>query len=748
MIPVKLNLSNFTSYGANPPELDFTSFKLAAISGQNGAGKSSLLDSITWCLWGTSRAGDSSDALVRLGQTEMFVELSFELDDHLYTVKRRRSKKGGGSTALELWSGSASSPLHNLTEGTIKATQQKIIDVLHLSYETFANSSYIRQGHAEEFTTKGPTDRKRILADILGLDHYDKLEEKAKDKAKEDETKLQLMEYRLIEIEAELSQKEEKEKAYSQLQLEVQKKKQEAKEIEDLIKTIEAEKQTIQVSIKTLLEQKQRFVDLQKEITDLKAQIELKEQAQKEYQLILDKKDLIEKSYEQLQGLKEQSKLLEQKRSELIRVKDELVEIQKALNVREDKRKSAIAQLEVEQKEYQTKVEQLEVQNQHLKKNKTVCPTCGQPIGEETNKQIIAQNQKQIENHSAKLTEVKNKIEKYQSIKLPEEKQVAQKDQQVKSLEEETKDYLEISRQVNELAKFEQGYIKLQQAEIAVKTHQDTSADLQKAYQSRIKDLEKIQNFEADLEAYQVKLYEVENRLNAQVTVKNDLSQQILELTGQVGQAKQLRDRSEQLESLLKDKQTEKNKLTQEKQIYEELALAFGKKGIQAMIIEQAIPEIEDEANRLLDRLTDGRMKVRLETQKETKTKVIGAEGKKDYATVETLDIIISDEMGERAYEMYSGGEAFRVNFAIRLAISKLLTLRAGAKLQFLVVDEGFGNQDAAGRARLVQVIDEIKDDYKKILVITHLDELKEEFPTRIEVSKNATGSSFEIVGV
>ena len=180
MIPVLLKLSNFTSYGENPPELNFTKFKLAAISGLNGAGKSSLLDAITWCIWGTSRAGDSSDSLIHTGADSMQVEFSFELDSHVFTIKRKRVKKSGGSTALELWSGS-----NNLTEGTIKATQEKIIQALHLTFETFSNSSYLRQGHADEFTTKGPTDRKRILADILGLSHYDKLEEKAKEKSKD-----------------------------------------------------------------------------------------------------------------------------------------------------------------------------------------------------------------------------------------------------------------------------------------------------------------------------------------------------------------------------------------------------------------------------------------------------------------------------------------------------------------------------------------------------------------------------------
>jgi len=178
--------------------------------------------------------------------------------------------------------------------------------------------------------------------------------------------------------------------------------------------------------------------------------------------------------------------------------------------------------------------------------------------------------------------------------------------------------------------------------------------------------------------------------------------------------------------------------------MFDELALAFGKKGIQAMIIEAAIPEIEDEANKLLDKLTEGRLKISLQTQRETKTKL--ADGEK--GIIETLDIIISDEMGQRLYENLSGGEQFRVNFAIRLAISKLLTHRAGAKLQFLVIDEGFGSQDAPGRIRLIEAIEAIKDDYEKILIITHLEELKEEFPVRIEVSKTTSESTFEIVGV
>jgi exonuclease SbcC len=153
------------------------------------------------------------------------------------------------------------------------------------------------------------------------------------------------------------------------------------------------------------------------------------------------------------------------------------------------------------------------------------------------------------------------------------------------------------------------------------------------------------------------------------------------------------------------------------------------------MIIEAAIPEIEKAANALLGRMTDGRMHVRFETQRE---KVTGG-------VAETLDIQISDELGTRNYELYSGGESFRINFAIRIALSQLLARRAGARLRTLVMDEGFGTQDAQGRERLVEAINAVQSDFDRILVITHIDELKDAFPARIEVTKTAEGSQIEV---
>lgn len=729
MIPVKLKLSNFTSYGENPPELDFTKFKLAAISGLNGAGKSSLLDAVTWCLWGTSRAGDSADELVHLGAMEMGVEFSFELDGHVYLVKRHRVKKGGGSTLLELWSGSKSSPkIHNLTEGTIKATQQKIFDTLRLTFETFTNSAYLRQGHADEFTTKGPTERKRILADILGLGHYDLLEERAKEKIKEAQSKLTLLEYQLLEIEAELSQKEERSGKKKIAEETISNVEEKIKNLESNLKNLREQKEILKIADEQRVKAGQNFLQNKKELEDIifqgrnrKSKIEsLKEQ--------LNKLNKVTSELSKLKDLQIQKNKMDEIKQKKLELEKELSEILGQINLKK------------QQKE-QLKNEIGKLNNQ-LKETKTAgakCPTCGQEIGKSEKEHVHKNLTDQIQVLEKKLTEIDSN---------PDEEKAKKIESLLTDLVFNPSNYRDICTKLAGLEKAQADKEQLLKIQATLESEEKVVLEMRTLFVNKRNQVRALEKEVAILPDLSKKLSVASMEINGTEEELTKIRIEEKQAQGVLGQINELISRTAQMEKLQIQKNGEKTKLQTEKQIFEELALAFGKKGIQAMIIEQAIPEIEDEANKLLEKLTEGRMKIKLETQKETKTKVLLAEGEKGFSTIETLEIVISDEMGQRAYELYSGGEAFRVNFAIRLAISKLLTHRAGAKLQFLVIDEGFGTQDAPGRARLVEVLDTIKDDFEKIIVITHIEELKEEFPVRIEVSKNTSGSTFEVVGI
>jgi exonuclease SbcC len=212
------------------------------------------------------------------------------------------------------------------------------------------------------------------------------------------------------------------------------------------------------------------------------------------------------------------------------------------------------------------------------------------------------------------------------------------------------------------------------------------------------------------------------------------------ELQSRRGQLAERLDQAERDREALKEAKKEKQEAERRRALYQHLKTAFGKHGIPSLIIEETLPDIEERANRLLDRLTDGQMHVSLETLRDTQRG----------GTTETLEINISDAQGAtRAYETYSGGEGFRVNFALRIALAQLMAERSGVRVRTLVIDEGFGTQDEEGIQNLVEAIQTVQDNFEKILVITHLEELKNAFPVRIEVEKDpALGSTFEVNGI
>ena len=205
------------------------------------------------------------------------------------------------------------------------------------------------------------------------------------------------------------------------------------------------------------------------------------------------------------------------------------------------------------------------------------------------------------------------------------------------------------------------------------------------------------------------------------------------ELLARQGRLQGDAERRSALSQELNSLQRRRNDALLEQSIYADLFAAFGRSGVPAMLIDAAVPRIEAEANHLLGRMTDNRLALKLETQRD----------RRDGGVAETLDILISDELGARSYDLFSGGEAFRINLALRIALSKVLAQRMGLPLPTLFIDEGFGTQDAAGRERVVDAIASIQDDFDKIIVITHLDDLKDLFPVRIEVLKTASGSQF-----
>jgi DNA repair protein SbcC/Rad50 len=186
MIPQRLELKNFMAY-REPDALDLTGLHVVCLTGDNGAGKSTLLDAITWALWGQARA-KRDDELFAQGSAEMRVALTFVEGKETYQVVRMRKlgkaakgKPASSSGQLDFFIRDvAQNNWRQISEARTSETQQKIERTLNLTYDTFINSAYLKQGRADEFTLKPPGQRKELLGEILSLSVWADYEEKAK----------------------------------------------------------------------------------------------------------------------------------------------------------------------------------------------------------------------------------------------------------------------------------------------------------------------------------------------------------------------------------------------------------------------------------------------------------------------------------------------------------------------------------------------------------------------------------------
>ncbi len=329
---------------------------------------------------------------------------------------------------------------------------------------------------------------------------------------------------------------------------------------------------------------------------------------------------------------------------------------------------------------------------------------------------------------------------RYTTDHSPLRYQLGQLDQQIRDIAYDAATHQAIRQQLHQHQNAPLRYQELQQAQQEYPRLQQELAQLSTTATTLT---QRSQELEDQIAAIETTLTQLPDVGTAIADLETQIQEHQQHLQAQYIQSGTLQERLSQLAHLREKYHHSQQELARQEhqyQIYRILTQAFGKNGIQALMIEQILPQLEATANHILGRLSNHQLHVHFRTQKPKKS------GSSKPELIETLEILIADHQGTRPYETYSGGEAFRVNFAIRLALARLLTQRTGATLQLLIVDEGFGTQDAQGCDRLIAAISAISDEYACILMVTHMPNLKEAFATRIEVSKTEQGSQVQLV--
>lgn len=860
MIPVKLALKNFLSYGEDVPPLDFTQFHIACLSGNNGQGKSALLDALTWAVWGEGRKASqekkADSSLLRIGQKDMQVEFVFDLEGDRYRIIRTFSlvkKSSRSSLEFQVFNREDNEYI-SLTCPSLRKTQERITKTLRIDYQTFINSAFILQGRIDEFSRKSARERKEILSEILGLSRYDELANLAKSHLREINNIIMSKEGRLEYIYQETAnlnfykkQIRELSESYKDIfrkikteEVKVGKLKEEinilkhkSEQCAELEGRIEQQSQEIVRGQKQIESRKKEIVDCEKIISQKKKVLidfknyqkfntennEFSQKLQKirkieeekvftQRKIESERTDLeikVRNKQDRYKDLKMKAGQGAENRVRLLELEKKMKEIKLLEEQREEIQQKG-SELKVEINSIKSQIERLEKDNQDNKEKLRLlrenpegeCPLCEAKLNAERKGKIednlnkeIGLNIKQIEKlkkETEGLSKQKDRLaekwrEAIQRLKdkniwqqklskahfeyeeskqaeklmvgsqeeikklektiqekryaLEEQKRLKEIEGQIKNIGYDEERHHKLNRKIEELSNAPLEKVKLEEAEKKIDFLRNGLSELKENYQQKeinLKDLEKkrerVKIELKELPSLKEKLVQEEQVLNSEQTLKD----KILE---ERGGYKSKFDQCLKLKKEKKDIGKEVEKSKKEQNIYEKLIVAFGKNGIQALIIENVLPEIEEEANDLLAKLTNNSTQISIESLRDLKSGGIK----------ETLDIKISDELGFRDYELYSGGEAFRIDFSLRIALSKLLTRRAGTKLRTLVMDEGFGTQDEEGIDNLVQAIQSISEDFDKILIITHLESLKDAFPVRIEVTKlPETGSRFEII--
>ncbi len=699
MIPVGLKLKNFFSH--KDSEIDFSKFNSALLIGNkegdytksNGSGKSAIFESILWCLFNKSRAAMMDD-IVRWGENNCSVTFDFDHDGKRYRVVRKRVRNNSTST-VDFFFLNEFGEWQDFSGSTSGETNEKIEKTIKLDHKTFINSVYFRQNDISEFAESEPSKKKEILKSIVDISRWDEYEKDAKNKAKD------------IRLECKILQKS-------------------IEEYDDVVQKLLASENEINELQSSRTEKSEAISICKTQLESLSKQYLLLKQS-----LDTDTFDTVISEIEKLSlRVKELTPIKDGLRISISNKKEEVknLRLQKS---REQHEISGLTVLEIPEgimdklntdhtfylsslntsKEMVKNLQEIEIKE-------GVCYVCQQSVSHELHEKLhsehslrISEYEVQIESFKEKLLEVKKEAQHWKSIKTQN-------------------DLIDSS-----LSKIKNIDYKIN---LLLESLEPLERDLEKV-------TEELSNSEASLKANQGILDSIKNddfrvlrdKIKGMKEEQSKIESSVSDIDIRIGALYEritlLREREEKMR---KNKE-EINAKQDAAVVFEKLAKFLGKGGIQTILLDAIIEDLEITSNNILNSICNEPSIIVLETQRE------GTDGS---SVVETLDLKVRKDGHLQNFKSLSGGEKFRISLALRIALSDISSRYGGTSLEFLLLDEVNSPLDRFGVETLfVNVIKSLEEKYK-ILVITHDESLKEKFDNVINITKINGESEVEFI--
>jgi exonuclease SbcC len=729
--PLRIRATNYRTFRHLEVELPDG---CVAVLGENGAGKSSIVNVIDYALFG-AESRSLAELLTDDGvATDLELELTFEHAGETYRVRRGYSAKGRGKTTvdLELWK---DAPLHTgddtgpewepLTCESGRETDALICRIIGLTRTTFRASAFLAQGDGAAFTDCPPAKRKEVLAEVLGLDVWQQMRELAKADGRIAASELQRLAGETAQARELAGERPTAESALRDEQASLAGTTRALEEAEakiaDLAERYRAaaetagKRQAVEAELAAATAELQRLEQANAHSQSAAAQLRITRDELKTLPTSTSTDELVERETVVVAAIDAHRSAVEQHES-----------TKRAAEHAETVRQSYLSQASAAAAAAdaaRAKVEALEKATdvQH-------CETCGQTLADEARGRAIASYIEEARQHDQVARTHTSHAANVASINVlpaptgePPTAELAAVRAQLATAHQQAQQRARLEERIRTLERE-----ITREPELAERIA--NAAALANAKQTALDDLEPVDLDTIKREGEQAR---------SQVTALRNLREaQMMTVTRLAARVERIVDADRQLAAAAERVTV----LEAEVDLCARLERSYGRDGIPALVIENtAVPSIETEAARILTMLggSTASCRVELRTQAERKT----TDGLRD-----TLDVIIVGEQGERAYETFSGGERTRINLALRIALARLLAHRRGAESRLLAIDEP-EFLDEQGTGALVDVLRSLDTDFSRIYLISHVPALRDSFDDVLTVVKDGDRSHVERAG-
>lgn len=672
------------------------------LGGSNGAGKSSIMEALVWCLFGTTSRGLKSSAVVREDENHepvgnCVVAVEIDLDGVTVHVARHRDHKKWGNKMLLVANG------QDMTMGSDKETQLRLQEMLQLDYESFIATVMYPQ-KADGFPGLSDSEQKAILERVLVVGRFAEAQKRAKDRLKRAQERLDLVDKQLLVTQSRLESTEQQIRKLTSQHAEWQANHaQRLRSSEGAVVEHRKQRPVVDGTLETRLQdvatklQSYDLTNLNSQESDLRKVITTAQA----------RSSMLSGTITTLQSQAKSVPVEPQRSNQTVQDLTKLLAATRA----------AWSAKRAENKLLASQIADLAAKID--KKNQTVsCATCGQALSQQAKDRLFGSFDSQLAEKQAasqlltkELLELDDGIAKLETVQLP----IAQAHAdwvRLKSMYEDGKKMLEAA--LDERETIEAGLVT------QLAQHKKLQETLLQA-SLLISEQQKLQS-EKQNQQHAVKVWE--------------LSQQGLE-----DSLEKCRKETSPYLPLVADQETAATALAKEKMVEESFRSkvaedvaylefwvdGFGNQGVKSLLFDTVTPYLSFRGNEYLEVLSNGTGRLQFHTQA-----TLASGELRDRFNVEAVF-----QGGGSGYEKLSGGEGRRVDISTLFALGDLAASRSMVPVLLRILDEPFENLDAPGAEQVVRLLREkILPSSRTIMVVTHDDNLKSLMDNRVLVRK------------